>query len=63
MTALFRLLGVLLAGYIVVALHKGAVYARSGGWGRSFTRAEEPLRYWSAMAAYALLALALMFWF
>ncbi|HEU4623965.1 MAG TPA: hypothetical protein VFS52_04335 [Steroidobacteraceae bacterium] len=63
MHALFRVLGVLLAGYIVLALLSGAVYAKSGPWGRTFTRAEEPLHYWSAIASYALLSLALMFWF
>jgi hypothetical protein len=63
MNALFRALGLLLAGYIVVAVLSGAVYAKSGVWGRTFKRAEMPLRYWSAIAAYALLSLALMFWF
>jgi hypothetical protein len=63
MNALFRALGLLLAGYIVVAVLNGAVYAKSGVWGRTFRRAEKPLRYWSAIAAYALLSLALMFWF
>jgi hypothetical protein len=60
---LFRALGLLLACYIVVAVLSGAVYAKSAVWGRTFRCAEEPLRYWSAIAAYALLSLALMFWF
>jgi hypothetical protein len=63
MNTLFGALGLLLAGYIVVAVLSGAVYAKSGLWGRTFTRADEPLRYWSAIAAYVLLSLALMFWF
>lgn len=63
MTALFQALGLLVAGYIVVAVLSGAVYAKSGVWGRTFRRAEKPLHYWSAIAAYALLSLALMFWF
>jgi len=63
MSALFRALGLLLLGYIVVAVLSGAVYARSRVWGRTFTRAEQPLRYWSAIAAYGLLSLALTFWF
>ena len=63
MNALFRALGLLLAGYIVVAVLSGALYAKSGVWGRSFKRSEMPLQYWSAIAAYALLSLALMFWF
>jgi len=63
MTGLFKGLGLLLAGYIFVAILSGEVYARSGVWGRTFNRAEEPVRYWSAIAAYGLLSLALMFWF
>ena len=63
MNTLFGALGLLLAGYIVVAVLSGAVYAKSGVWGRTFRRADEPLRYWSAISAYALLSLALMFWF
>ena len=63
MNAVFQALGLLLAGYIVVAVLHGAVYAKSGIWGRTFRRAEQPLRYWSAIAVYALLSLALMFWF
>ena len=63
MNTLFRALGLLLAGYIVVAVLSGAVYAKSAVWGRTFRRAEKPLRYWSAIAAYTLLSLALMFWF
>jgi len=63
MNGLFKALGLLLAGYIFVAVLGGEVYARSGAWGRTFVRAEEPVRYWSAIAAYALLSLALVFWF
>ncbi len=63
MNPLFRALGLLLAGYIVLALLNGEVYAKSGIWGRTFTRAEEPVRYWSAIASYTLLSLALIFFF
>jgi hypothetical protein len=63
MSRLFDALGVLLAGYVVMAVVNGAVYAKSGVWGRTFRRVDEPLRYWSAVAAYALLSLALIFWF
>lgn len=63
MNALFRALGLLLAGYIVVAVLNGAVYAKSGVWGRTFRRDEKPLHYWSAIAVYGLLSLALVFWF
>ena len=63
MDALFKLLGVLVACYVVQALASGAVYARSGVWGRTFRRAEDALGYWSALVAYSLLSLALVFVF
>jgi hypothetical protein len=59
----FRILGVALACYLVFALVRGHVYARSGAWGRDFERAGNPCGYWSAMASYALLSAALMFIF
>ena len=63
MNGLFKTLGLLLAGYVVIAVLSGTVYAKSGVWGRTFRRLDEPLRYWSAIAAYGLLSVALIFWF
>ena len=63
MNVLFKALGLLLAGYVLTAILSGAVYAKSGVWGRTFRRTDRPLRYWSAIAAYTLLSVALMFWF
>jgi hypothetical protein len=63
MHALFRLLGVLLVAYLIQALHRGHVYARSGLFGRDLSRAAQPVSYWSAVVAYALLAAALLFVF
>ena len=63
MSVLFKLLGVLLAGYVSQSLVTGAVYAKSGVWGRTFTRARDALGYWSAIGAYTLLAVALVFAF
>jgi len=63
MNALFKILGVLLACYVVHALTTGAVYARSGAWGRAFRRDEHAWSYWSAIIAYVLLSLALVFAF
>jgi hypothetical protein len=59
MHALFRLLGLLLAAYLLQALHSGHVYARSGFFGRDVSRAQ-PFGYWSAVVTYALLAAALL---
>jgi hypothetical protein len=63
MDVLFNILGVLLACYVVQALRTGAVYAKSRGWGRTFTRADDTFGYWSAVGAYGLLSLALVFVF
>lgn len=63
MHTLFRLLGVLLVAYLIQALHSGHVYARSGLFGRDLSRDAEPVSYWSAVVAYALLGAALLFVF
>lgn len=63
MSALFRLLGVLICCYVARALVTGTVYAKSGMWGRSFRRDEDTLRYWSAVGAYGGLAVMLLFLF
>jgi hypothetical protein len=63
MTLLFKLLGLLLACYVAQAVLTGTVYAKSGVWGRTFTRTDDALGYWSAIGAYTLLALALVFVF
>jgi hypothetical protein len=63
MNVLFKALGLLLAGYVVMAVLRGAVYAKSAVWGRTFRRIDQPLRYWSAIAVYTLLCVALVFWF
>jgi hypothetical protein len=63
MKPLFLTLGLLLIGYTAVAVIRGEVYAKSGIGGRTFSRAAEPLRYWSAIVVYTLLAVALVCWF
>lgn len=60
---MFRVLGVLLACYVAQALVSGNVYSKSGPWGRTFRRDENAPGYWAAVAAYTLLALALIFIF
>jgi hypothetical protein len=62
-SAMFEMLGILLACYTVFALWRGAVFARQGPWGRLFERADEPFHYWSAIVIYAGLSLALVFYF
>ena len=60
MSGLFGWLGVLLACYLAYALFSGAVYAKSGVGGRTFTRADDALSYWAAIGTYGLLSLALV---
>lgn len=57
--SLFRLLGVVLAVYTVWSAWRGAVYVRSGVWGRTIRREAAPTYFWTVIAIYGLLALAL----
>jgi hypothetical protein len=59
----FKVLGVLVAAYAVYGLSQGEIYGRSGIWGRTFRRDEDAFGYWSAIVAYAVLALMLLFVF
>ncbi|HEU0200791.1 MAG TPA: hypothetical protein VFR86_10185 [Burkholderiaceae bacterium] len=63
MGTLFKLLGALVACYAVFGVVTGAVYAKYRAWGRMFYREEDALGYWSAIAAYILLAGMLLFLF
>jgi hypothetical protein len=49
--------------YVAYSVVTGAVYARDRMWGRIFRREDEPVAYWSAIAAYGALALMLVFIF
>jgi len=60
---LFKLLGVLVGAYAGYGLYSGEIYGRSGVWGRTFRRDEDRLGYWSAIVAYVVLALMLLFLF
>lgn len=60
---MFKALGILVALYTVHAAIKGEVYAKSGAWGRTVSRADSPEYFWVVIAIYAGLALALMFVF
>jgi hypothetical protein len=60
---MFRLLGILLLCYVGYGIFIGRVYGRYHAWGRTFTRDGDPWHYWSTLAVYSLLAIALIFWF
>ncbi len=62
MTSVFGLLGALVAAYVVYGLVTGAIYAKSGVWGRTFRRDENAVGYWSAIG-YSVLAAMLFFLF
>ena len=57
------MLAVLVAIYVAYSLATGSVYARSGWWGRSFSRSEDGWSYWSAIVAYSVLVILLFFVF
>ena len=57
---MFKMLGILVALYVVYALAAGQVYARRGVWGALLKRSENPFRYWAAVTAYSCLSAALI---
>jgi hypothetical protein len=61
--AVFDLPGILLAVYTAYAAVRGSVYARSGAWGRTVHRGASPEYFWTVIAIYAALSLALLFLF
>lgn len=60
MHGLFKTLGVLLAVYTLYAVWRGEVYARRRAWGESITRSERPQWFWTVIAIYAALSVALL---
>jgi hypothetical protein len=57
---MFKLLGALVGVYTLVAALKGAVYAKSGIWGRTISKRESPERFWIVIAIYGALSVALL---
>jgi hypothetical protein len=60
---MFKVLAIPLLGYVIYSMSQGAIFTKSGVWGRTFRRTEEPWSYWSSVAAYSGLAIAMFFWF
>jgi hypothetical protein len=56
---MFKVLGLMVGVYTLYAAVTGEVYAKSGAWGRTVSRAESPEYFWVVIAIYAGLALAL----
>ncbi len=57
---MFKMLGILVALYTAYAVSKGEVYAKSGPWGRTVSRADSPEYFWVVIAIYAGLSVALI---
>lgn len=57
---MFKLLGVLVLGYVLFAAWRGEVFARTGLWGKTLRRADAPHYFWLVIACYGLLGLALL---
>ena len=57
---MFKAIGVLVALYAAYAAVKGQVYARSGVWGRTVSRAQSPEYFWMVILAYFGLAIVLL---
>ncbi|HEX7113129.1 MAG TPA: hypothetical protein VF216_11855 [Mizugakiibacter sp.] len=56
---MFKLLGALLAIYVIYAIVRGEVYAKAGARGRVVSRAESPEYFWVMIACYIGLSVAL----
>lgn len=56
---MFKLIGALVLLYVGYSLCAGRTFAKRGAWGRELRRDEHPVGYWSTIAVYALLAVAL----
>lgn len=57
---MFKLIGAAVALYTVLAVASGKVYAKSGVWGSSISRQDAPKRFWTVIAVYAALSVALL---
>lgn len=57
---MFRLLAVLVGLYTLYAAIRGEVYAKSGARARTVSKAESPGYFWTVVAIYAGLSLALL---
>lgn len=60
---MFKALGAILALYVVYAIARGSVVAKSGPGGRWISRDESARDFWIVVGIYAALSAALMFVF
>jgi hypothetical protein len=57
---MFKAIGVVVALYTLYAAASGRVYAKSGPGGRMVSRRETPVYFWTVVAIYAGLSVALI---
>lgn len=57
---MFKLLGALVGLYVVIAVARGEVFAKSGVWGRTVTRHDSPEYFWVVVTIYGALSIALL---
>ena len=60
---MFKFLGLLVAIYTAYSVLRGEVYAKSGAWGKSVSRDENPQEFWLTVVIYSALAIALIAFF
>lgn len=63
MSSVFDILGVCLACYTAYAAWSGSVSVRHRVWMKTLVRDETPGSFWSAIVIYAVLSVALIFYF
>jgi hypothetical protein len=57
---MFKLLGVLVAAYTLLAVLRGEVVAKKGPWARVVSRETSPRYFWVVIVIYAGLAVAMI---
>lgn len=57
---MFKMLGIWLAIYCLYAVGKGEVFAKSGRWGSTISRAGSPRYFYLVITIYILLSFALI---
>lgn len=63
MASVFDILGICLACYTAYAAWSGSVVVRHRAWAKTYLRDESPGWFWSSIAIYAALSVALILYF
>jgi hypothetical protein len=60
---LFTFIGTLLIIYVIYAIARGEVYAKSRAWGKRIYRDDAPREFWTVIFIYTALSIALLAFF